>query len=82
MYFYKTPPLAGQVNEIKQKYQNIYQLLPRADAVYMVIMVHLPANKTTTQFRTGMAWHPGIFKQPDVMESCGGYYTDGSELVH
>ena len=75
MYFYK-------INEAAPEYQNLYQLLPWAVAVYMVIMVHLPANKTTTQFRTGMAWHQGIFKQPDVMESCGSYYTDGNELVH
>jgi uncharacterized protein (DUF2225 family) len=36
-----------QVYETKQKYQNLYQLLAGANAIYLAVMVYLHGNKNS-----------------------------------
>ena len=81
MYFYNVPQQAGRVNETKQKYQTLYQLLPRAIIVYMAILVHFPANKKSTRIGTSLAEDKGYCKRTDDREFNGCCCSNAYKLV-
>ena len=75
-------PDGRQVNETEQKYQNLHQLLPRPVVIYMVVMVHLPGNKTPARSCQCMAAYPGIISQCYALEPGGSDNVDVCKLVY
>ena len=69
-----------KINEAEPNQQKLHQLLPGAVVIRVAVMVHLPADTTTTRVGTGMGAHQRIFQQPADMEFDRGSTADVREL--
>ncbi|HRF19052.1 MAG TPA: hypothetical protein PK977_12840 [Chitinophagaceae bacterium] len=64
------------MNETKQKYKTLHQLLPWAFVVHLVVLVNLQANTTAAGIGAGLATNESINERTDALELIAGVYID------
>lgn len=64
------------MNETKQKYKTLHQLLPWAFVVHLVVMVNLQANTATAGTGTGLATNENVNEWTDALEFSAGTNID------
>ena len=67
---------------VKQKYQNLYQICPGACFIYMVVVVHIPADHAPAATRAVLGSDQAIVSELQNPVSLSGYSVHFFQLGH